>query len=124
MPRAWVIEDNELNFELVEFLLGEAGWTIERARDDAGFDELLAGDPPDVVLLDMNLPESSGIELLGRLRAHPRHASAPVLALTAHAMQGDRQRFLDAGCDAYVPKPIDRETLFREIAAVTERERS
>jgi CheY-like chemotaxis protein len=121
MSTVWVVEDNDLNFELVEYLLGEVGWSIARARDAAEFDVLLAHEPPRLVLLDMNLPEISGLELLAQLRASPRHAAVPVVALTAHAMQGDRQRFLDAGCDAYVPKPIDRRQLFAEIAAVLER---
>jgi CheY-like chemotaxis protein len=121
MPTAWVVEDNDLNFELVDYLLGEAGWRTVRARDAGEFGALLAGEPPRLVLLDMHLPEASGLELLGRLRADPRHAAVPVVALTAHAMQGDRQRFLAAGCDAYVAKPIDRRLLFAEIAAVLER---
>lgn len=121
MPRVWVIEDNDLNFELVDFLLGEEGWEIVRARDAVEFDALLATDAPELVLLDMNLPDASGLDLLRRLRASPSHAAIPVVALTAHAMQGDRQRFLDAGCDAYVAKPIDRQVLFSQIEAVLAR---
>lgn len=123
MPCVWVIEDNDLNFELIDYLLGEAGWRTARARDAASFAELLDSPSPALVLLDMNLPDGSGLDLLARLRAHPRHARLPVIAVTAHAMQGDRQRFLAAGCDAYVAKPIDRRVLFDEIAAVLERPR-
>jgi two-component system, cell cycle response regulator DivK len=121
MPRVWVIEDNDLNFELIDYLLTEAGWETARARDGGEFDELLAGPSPALALLDMNLPDGSGLDLLARLRAHPRHARLPVIAVTAHAMQGDRQKFLDAGCDAYVAKPIDRHELFAEMALVQER---
>jgi CheY-like chemotaxis protein len=121
MPRVWVIEDNDLNFELIDYLLTEAGWETARARDGGEFATLLAAASPDLVLLDMNLPDGSGLDLLGRLRADPRHATLPVVAVTAHAMQGDRQKFLDAGCDAYVAKPIERRLLFAEIAAVLER---
>lgn len=123
MPCVWVVEDNDLNFELIDYLLDEAGWETMRARDAAGFAELLGSPSPALVLLDMNLPDGSGLDLLARLRAHPRHGKLPVIAVTAHAMQGDRQRFLDAGCDAYVAKPIDRRLLFAEIAAVLERPR-
>ena len=123
MPRVWVIEDNDLNFELIDYLLAEAGWETARARDGGEFDELLASPSPALALLDMNLPDGSGLDLLARLRAHPRHARLPVIAVTAHAMQGDRQKFLDAGCDAYVAKPIDRRELFAEMARVQERVR-
>jgi CheY-like chemotaxis protein len=123
MPCVWVVEDNDLNFELIDYLLDEAGWQTVRARDAAGFADLLGAPSPSLVLLDMNLPDGSGLDLLARLRAHPRHGKLPVIAVTAHAMQGDRQRFLDAGCDAYVAKPIDRRLLFAEIAAVLERPR-
>jgi len=121
MPHAWVVEDNDLNFELVDYLLAHAGWRTTRARDGAELAALTAEPAPDLVLLDMNLPDGSGLELLARLRADPRLAALPVIAVTAHAMQGDRQRFLDAGCDAYVAKPIDRGTLFAEIDAVLAR---
>jgi two-component system cell cycle response regulator DivK len=119
MPRAWVVEDNDVNFELLDFLLDEAGWRIERARDGAELVRLSAGDPPDLVLLDMSLPDTTGVELAGFLRADPRLARVPLVAVTAHAMRGDRERFLAAGCDAYVAKPIDARELMATIAAVT-----
>jgi len=110
VPRVWVVEDNDANFELVDFLLGEAGWSAQRARDGGEFSSLLKGPAPDLVLLDMHLPDVSGLDLIGRLRAVPRFTRVPVLALTAHAMRGDRERFLEAGCDGYVSKPIDTAT--------------
>lgn len=123
MPRVWVVEDNDFNFELIDYLLAHAGWQTSRARDGAEFGELLAQPAPDLVLLDMNLPDGSGLDLLARLRADPRLAALPVIAVTAHAMQGDKQKFLDAGCDAYVAKPIDRGVLFAEIDGVLARGR-
>ncbi len=105
-PLIWVIEDNDQNFELVDFLLGEAGYRVARARDAGGLAPLLDGEPPALVLLDMNLPSGSGLELLTLLRADARARLAPVIALTAHAMRGDRERFLAAGCDGYISKPI------------------
>ncbi|MCM2269614.1 MAG: response regulator, partial [Thermoanaerobaculia bacterium] len=110
-------------FELIDYLLAHAGWQTSRARDGAEFGELLAEATPDLVLLDMNLPDGSGLDLLARLRANPRLASLPVIAVTAHAMQGDKQKFLDAGCDAYVAKPIDRGVLFAEIDGALARRR-
>ncbi len=115
MPRAWVVEDNDPNFDLVEYLLAEAGWGVERARDGAEFEKLLSGPAPDVVLLDMHLPDTSGLDLLGRLRDAAHLRGVRVLALTAHAMRGDRERFLAAGCDGYISKPIDTATFLAEL---------
>jgi CheY-like chemotaxis protein len=118
MPRAWVVEDNDLNFELIDFLLVEAGWQVVRARDGEELAALFDAAAPDVVLLDMNLPGASGLELAGRLRADARLARVPLVAVTAHAMRGDRERFLDSGCDAYVPKPIEAPQLFAVLEAM------
>ena len=115
MPRAWVVEDNDANYELVEFLLAESGWEVERASDSSQFAALLGGEPPDVVLLDMHLPDVPGIDLLHLLRSVPGLERVPVLALTAHAMRGDRERFLAAGCDAYISKPIDTATFVATV---------
>ncbi|MEO8276196.1 MAG: response regulator [Thermoanaerobaculia bacterium] len=103
----WVIEDNDQNFELVDFLLDEAGYRVQRGREAADLPRLLAGEAPSLVLLDMNLPGGSGIELVGLLKGHPTSQNAPIVAVTAHAMRGDRERFLQAGCDGYVSKPIE-----------------
>ena len=115
-PLIWVIEDNDQNFELVEFLLGEAGYRVERARDGVDLAPLLAGEAPTLVLLDMNLPSGSGLELLARLRADERSRRVPVVALTAHAMRGDRERFLAAGCDGYISKPIESAHFLAAVA--------
>ncbi|MEO8198604.1 MAG: response regulator [Thermoanaerobaculia bacterium] len=115
-PLIWVIEDNDQNFELVDFLLGEAGYGVARARDAADLAPLLAGAPPDLVLLDMNLPSGSGLELLARLRQTERSRRVPVVALTAHAMHGDRERFLAAGCDGYISKPIESARFLAVVA--------
>lgn len=123
MRRIWVVEDNDQNFELVEFLLGEAGWSVTRARDGAELAGLLEQAPPALVLLDMHLPDSAGLDLLAQLRARPAFARTPVFALTAHAMRGDRERFLAAGCDGYLAKPIDAATFAREIESELERRR-
>lgn len=115
-PLIWVIEDNDQNFELVDFLLGESGYRVARARDAGGLAPLLASDPPALVLLDMNLPSGSGLELLARLRADPSSRRVPVVALTAHAMRGDRERFLAAGCDGYISKPIESSQFLTAVA--------
>jgi CheY-like chemotaxis protein len=126
--RAWVVEDNDQNFELVEFLLSEAGWEVARAASGAElralFAQAVGATKPNVVLLDMNLPDASGLDLIADLRSRPTLASVPVIAVTAHAMRGDRERCLAAGCDAYVSKPIDAATFLSEIAAVANRGRA
>ena len=123
MRRAWVVEDNDSNFELVEYLLSEAGWEVDRAGDSAQFSALLDGDPPDVVLLDMHLPDVPGLDLLRLLRSVPGFARVPVLAVTAHAMRGDRERFLASGCDGYLSKPIDTATFVAAVEAAAGRAR-
>ncbi len=115
-PLIWVIEDNDQNFELVDFLLGEAGYDVARARDASDLAPLLAGAPAALVLLDMNLPSGSGLELLARLRQNEHSQRVPVVALTAHAMRGDRERFLAAGCDGYISKPIESSQFLAAVA--------
>ena len=119
--RAWVVEDNDQNFELVDFLLSEAGWEVARASSGAQLRELATESAdsaaPDVVLLDMNLPDALGLDLVRELRARPALAALPVIAVTAHAMRGDRERCLAAGCDGYLSKPIDPATFAAEVAS-------
>jgi two-component system, cell cycle response regulator DivK len=102
-----VIEDNEQNLELVTFLLEEEGFEVRPVRSADELPAALEEPPPDLVLLDMHLPRRDGLSLLGDLRQHPSTTRVPVVALTAHAMRGDKERFLAAGCDGYLSKPID-----------------
>jgi CheY-like chemotaxis protein len=105
MIRLAVVEDNPDNRLLVRAILGDAYDITEYASGP----EALAGlksTPVDMALLDISLPGMDGIEVLGHLRADPATAQLPVLALTAHAMAGDRERYLAAGFDDYMTKPI------------------
>ena len=102
-----VVEDNEKNMKLFRDVLHATGYrTLEATTGGQGV-ELAAEHRPDLVLMDIQLPDIDGVEALGRLRANERTASMPVLALTALAMQGDRERFLAAGFDGYISKPVD-----------------
>jgi two-component system, cell cycle response regulator DivK len=102
-----VVEDNERNMKLFRDVLQATGYeTLEASSGEAAL-ALLAEHVPDLVLMDIQLPDIDGIEALGRLRADSRTAAVPVLALTAQAMQGDRERFLAAGFDGYISKPVD-----------------
>jgi two-component system cell cycle response regulator DivK len=102
-----VVEDNEKNMKLFRDVLDASGYrTLEAATGERAV-ELVFEHRPDLVLMDIQLPDIDGIEALSRLRADDRTASVPVLALTAQAMEGDRERFLAAGFDGYLSKPVD-----------------
>jgi two-component system cell cycle response regulator DivK len=102
-----VVEDNQLNMKLFRDVLRAKGYRTLEATTGAGAVELATAQRPDLVLMDIQLPDIDGVEALGRLRADERTASTPVLALTAQAMRGDRERFLAAGFDGYVSKPVN-----------------
>ena len=102
-----VVEDNEKNMKLFRDILQATGYRTLEATTGGQAVELATGHAPDLVLMDIQLPDIDGVEALGRLRADERTASLPVLALTAQAMEGDRERFLAAGFDDYLSKPVN-----------------
>ena len=102
-----VVEDNEKNMKLVRDVLQAAGYRTLEATTGARAVELATEHGPDLVLMDIQLPDIDGVEVLRQLRTDGRTASLPVLAVTAQAMRGDRERFLAAGFDDYVSKPVN-----------------
>jgi two-component system cell cycle response regulator DivK len=110
-----VVEDNELNMKLLRDVLFATGYRTLEATTGADAVDLASANVPDLVLMDIQLPDFDGVQALHRLRANERTAAIPVLAVTAQAMQGDRQEFLAAGFDGYVSKPVNVREL---IAAV------
>ena len=110
-----VVEDNEKNMKLLRDLLRAKGYGTLEATSAAQAVELAVEHRPGLVLMDIRLRDANGVETLGRLRADPRTASMPVLAVTAQAMHGDRERFLAAGFDGYVPKPVDVTALLAAV---------
>jgi CheY-like chemotaxis protein len=111
-----VVEDNDMNMQLVEFLLEEGGYSIVKAT--SGEEALTLtrdGTAPDLILMDIHLPGMDGLSVVRAMKADTRTARIPILALTAHAMRGDRDRFLEAGCDGYISKPIDVKTFLSSI---------
>ena len=102
-----VVEDNPKNMKLVRDVLQATGYRTLEATTGERAVELAAEHRPDLVLMDIQLPDVDGVETLGRLRADESTAAIPVLALTAQAMDGDRERFLAAGFDGYLSKPVD-----------------
>ena len=101
-----VVEDNERNLKLLRDVLEYAGYDVRVARTGEDGVTLAVKEPPDLVLMDLQLPGIDGMEALRQLRASPRTADIPVVAVTAQAMKQDRERALEAGFNGYVEKPI------------------
>ena len=109
------IEDSPDNRLLVRRILEAEGYHIIEARDAGGALELIAAQTPDLILMDINMPDIDGYTLTARLRSMPQLHEVPILALTANVMKGDRERSLEAGCDGYIQKPIDVDNLPRQV---------
>ena len=114
-PKLLYIEDNSENRMLVRAILEAEGYTIVEAEDGLSGIEAAVREEPVLILLDVNLPGIDGYEVVSVIKAFPALASTPVVALTAYAMEGDRQRTLVAGCDGYIQKPIDVDTFPRQV---------
>ena len=109
-----VVEDNEKNMKLFRDVLGAKGYRTIEATTGIEAVDMASEHTPDLVLMDVQLPDLDGVQALHRLRANTSTATIPVLALTAQAMQGDRERFLAEGFDGYLSKPVN----VRELVSV------
>ena len=109
------IEDNPQNMRLVRKILKHAGHEVVEAETGLGGLTVANAERPDLIFVDVNLPDIDGLEVTARLKAEPDLARSPVIALTANAMVGDRERALKAGCDGYLPKPVSRSDLLRTV---------
>ena len=118
MPKILLVEDNEDNRDMLARRLQRKGYTVVVAVDGLQGVEMAAGEQPDLVLMDMSLPVLDGWEATRRLKAAPGSQSVPVIALTAHAMTGDREKAIAAGCDDYNIKPIEMDRLLAKIEAL------
>lgn len=118
--RVLIVEDNEQNLELASFLLEEAGYDVGAAASFGEARAELARQRPDIVLMDMELGGLDGLTLVAEIRSNPE-ARFPILALTAHAMRGDKERFLAGGCDGYISKPINTKTFAAEVTSYLNR---
>jgi CheY-like chemotaxis protein len=115
MPKILVIEDNEENRDLLTRRLRRRGFEVAIAIDGRAGVEQAVAEKPDLILMDMNMPEVDGWEATRTIKASPGMADVPVIGLTAHSLEGDRERALEAGCTDYHTKPIDFARLVAQI---------
>lgn len=118
MPKILVVEDNEENRDALSRRLERRGFEVLLATDGRQGVEAAKAEKPDLILMDMNMPEMDGWEATRQIKAETALAGVPVIALTAHAMAGDRERALEAGCTDYHTKPIEFPKLLAQIEAV------
>jgi CheY-like chemotaxis protein len=123
-PRVLIVEDNVDNFELVRFLLERAGYEVLSAAN--GLEGLGAAkrEQPDLILMDLSMPEMDGWNATAHLKADEHTRNIPVLALTAHTLPGDRKRAIDAGCDGYISKPINVASFDKLVATLLRQARA
>jgi CheY-like chemotaxis protein len=117
MHKILLVEDNELNRDMLKRRLSSRGYEVTVACDGRQGILMATTTSFDMILMDMSLPEVDGWEATRQLRADPRTQVTPIIALTAHAMAGDRDRAIEAGCDDYDSKPIDLPRLLQKIEA-------
>jgi CheY-like chemotaxis protein len=115
MPKILVVEDNEMNRDMLSRRLERRGYQVAIALDGQEGVVRARSEPPDLILMDMSLPVLDGWEASRQLKAAPETRTIPIIALTAHAMSGDRDRALAAGCDDYDTKPIELPRLLEKI---------
>ena len=118
MARILLVEDNEMNRDMLSRRLAKKGFAVEMAVDGKAGVEMGRAGKYDLILMDMSLPEIDGWEATRQLRAAPETKTVPIIALTAHAMAGDRDKALEAGCNDYDTKPIELERLLGKMAAL------
>jgi two-component system, cell cycle response regulator DivK len=116
--RVLLVEDNYDNFEMVRFLLERAGYTVVGARNGREAVTAAREHKPDVILMDLSLPEMDGWEAAREIKNDPTIAGIPLIALTAHTLPGDRQKAMEAGFDNYISKPINVPAFYDLVNAV------
>ena len=115
MGRILYVEDNAQNMRLVRKILKHAGHEVLEAENGLLGVDTAVTETPDLILMDVNLPDIDGLEATARIREMPLISSTPIIALTANAMVGDREKALEAGCNGYLPKPVSRAELIRTV---------
>jgi two-component system, cell cycle response regulator DivK len=115
MPRVLLVEDNEMNRDMLSRRLARRGFEVALATDGRQGVAMASSESPDIILMDMSLPVLDGWEASRQLKAGEYTRAIPLIALTAHAMEGDRDRAMQAGCDDYDTKPIEFQRLMEKI---------
>jgi two-component system, cell cycle response regulator DivK len=118
MSTALIIEDNVDNLELIKFILEQAHYKTRFVMTGLEGVQQVITIPPDFVILDIQLPDINGLEVLRRIRAHPVGKDIPVIAMTSYAMSGDKERLMAAGCTAYIEKPINPVLVIGQIQEI------
>lgn len=121
MLRILIVEDNEMNSDMLSRRLLRKGWSVFLAKTGREGVEMAAKNMPDLILMDMSLPEIDGWTATRMIRTNPLTRHIGIIALTAHAMSGDRERALEAGCDDFETKPINFASLTAKISELTDR---
>jgi CheY-like chemotaxis protein len=121
MPKILLVEDNEMNRDMLSRRLQRKGYEVVMATDGEQAVAMAASESPALILMDMSLPVFDGWEATRRIKAAPATEKIPVIALTAHAMSGDREKSLEAGCDDYDTKPIELTRLLEKMEALLNR---
>jgi len=115
MPKVLLVEDNEMNRDMLSRRLERKGFDVVFALDGQAAVDMADSEQPDLILMDMSLPIMDGWEATRRIKANDKLQNIPIIALTAHAMSGDREKALQAGCEEYDTKPIDFPRLIEKI---------
>ncbi len=118
MAKILIVEDNEENWDVLSRRLRRRGFDIVLAHDGEQAIVSALAESPDLILMDMNMPKLDGWEATRRIRAEPATCSIPVIALTAHGMEGDREKAIEAGCDDHHAKPFELPRLLAQIDAL------
>ena len=118
MPRILVVEDNEMNRDMLSRRLARKKYEVLVAVDGGEGVVMARSEAPDLILMDMSLPVIDGWEATRQLKANPETKAIPIIALTAHAMSGDREKAMEAGCDDYDTKPIELPRLLAKVKAL------
>jgi len=121
MAKILLVEDNEMNRDMLSRRLAKRGFDVVVALDGSSGAAAAAAEQPDLILMDISLPDMDGCEVTRLVRAQPSTASIPIIALTAHAMETDRIRALEAGCQDFDTKPVDLARLLAKIDALLSR---
>ena len=121
--RILCVEDNPQNMRLVRKILKHEGYEVLEAEDGASGLAIAEAEKPDLILMDINLPDIDGLEVTKRIKAQAHLAYIPIVALTANAMYGDEERCMAAGCDGYIAKPVSKDKLLSSIETYLSREK-